>query len=267
MDSSVLNGANAVFLAQMHSLWAESPNAVDPGWAAFFSELADDAPNIAKDLKGASWHPSDAKVVGAADPDAKPVVPAKDKAKAKDGVSPDQVRAATLDSIRALMLIRSYRVRGHLKADLDPLKLVEPAAHPELDWHTYGFSEADLDRPIFLDFVLGLETATLRQIMQVLKETYCGSIGVEFMHIQDPDQKAWIQKRIENIRNQTQFTEMGKRAILERLTEAEGFEKFLQVKYTGTKRFGLEGGETVIPAIEQIVKRGSQLGLKEVIFG
>ncbi|MBF0168000.1 MAG: 2-oxoglutarate dehydrogenase E1 component [Alphaproteobacteria bacterium] len=269
MDPTVLNGANAVFLAQMHAIWAANPTLVDPGWAAFFSELADDAPNVTKELQGASWHPSDAKVVGAADPDAKPATPAKGKdgKGAGGGASPEQVRAATLDSIRALMLIRSYRVRGHLKADLDPLKLVEPGAHPELDWRTYGFTEADLDRPIFLDYVLGLETATLSQIMQVLNETYCGSIGVEFMHIQDPDQKAWIQKRIESIRNQTQFTEAGKRAILERLTEAEGFEKFLQVKYTGTKRFGLEGGETVIPAIEQIIKRGSQMGLKEIIFG
>ncbi len=115
--------------------------------------------------------------------------------------------------------------------------------------------------------MLGFETATLREILEVLKETYCGSIGVEFMHIQGPDEKAWIQQRIESIRNQTQFTLKGKQAILERLVEAEGFERFLHVKYTGTKRFGLDGGESAIPALEQILKRGAQLGVKEVVIG
>ena len=165
------------------------------------------------------------------------------------------------------MLIRAYRVRGHLQANLDPLNLQKREPHPELDYRSYGFTDADLDREIFIDNVLGLETATLRTIVRVLKETYCGTIGVEFMHIQDPDQKAWIQKRIESIRNHTEFTERGKKAILERLTEAEGVERFLQMKYTGTKRFGLEGGEALIPALEQILKRGSQLGLKTVSLG
>ncbi|HRK96524.1 MAG TPA: 2-oxoglutarate dehydrogenase E1 component, partial [Rhodospirillales bacterium] len=182
-------------------------------------------------------------------------------------VSSEQIRAATIDSVRALMLIRSYRVRGHLVAKFDPLGLEGMKYHPELDPKTYGFTEADYDRPIFLDYVLGLETATLRQIMEILQETYCGSIGVEFMHIQEPGEKAWIQQRIESIRNQTQFTGEGKKTILSRLTEAEEFEKFLNVKFTGTKRFGLDGGESMIPALEQILKRGSQLGVEEVILG
>src|SRR5690606_6142686 len=143
------------------------------------------------------------------------------------------VRAAARDSIRALMLIRAHRVRGHLEANLDPLQLKPVERHPELDYRTYGFTDADLDRRIFIDNVLGLETPTLRQIVQVLRETYCGNIGVEYMHIQDPDQKQWIQERIEGIRNQTQFTDKGKRAILERLTAAETFERFLDRKYTG----------------------------------
>ncbi len=182
-------------------------------------------------------------------------------------VSADEIRAATLDSVRALMLIRSYRVRGHLVARFDPLGLEGKKYHAELDPKTYGFTEDDFDRPIFLDYVLGLETATLRQIMEILKETYCGSIGVEFMHIQVPAEKAWVQQRIESIRNQTQFTAEGKKTILGRLTEAEDFEKFLQIKFTGTKRFGLDGGEGMIPALEQILKRGSQLGLEEVVLG
>ena len=158
-------------------------------------------------------------------------------------------RDAIIDSVRALMLIRVYRVRGHLMANFDPLGLEGKRYHPELDPKTYGFTEADMDRPIFLDNVLGLETATLREIVQILRETYCGSIGVEFMHIQHPDEKAWIQQRIEGIRNQTSFTAKGKRTILERLIEAEEFERFLHVKFTGTKRFGLDGGETTIPAV------------------
>src|SRR5690606_20696319 len=157
---------------------------------------------------------------------------------------------------------------GHLEANLDPLNLRPHEPHPELDPRTYGFTEADMDRPVYIGNILGLgATATVREIMQVLRETYCGNIGVEYMHISDPDQKAWIQERIEGIRNQTQFTEKGKRAILDRLTAAETFEHFLDRKYTGTKRFGLDGGESTIPALEQILKRGSQLGVNEVVIG
>ena len=179
----------------------------------------------------------------------------------------EEIRTRTLDSIRALMLIRVYRVRGHLLANLDPLGLDGEKYHPELDFRTYGFVESDLDREIFIDNVLGLETATLRQIIEVVRQTYCGNIGVEYMHIQDPEQKAWIQRRIETIRNQTAFTNLGRRTILERLTEAEGFERFLQMKYVGTKRFGLEGGESLVPLLEQILKRGSQLGITNVTIG
>ncbi len=179
----------------------------------------------------------------------------------------DAVRAAAQDSIRALMLIRSYRVRGHLEAELDPLGLAERTQHPELDYRTYGFTDEDLDRQIFIAQVLGRESATLREIVQILRNTYCGKIGVEFMHIQEPAQKAWIQERIENIENRTEFTIPGKRAILERLAAAEVFEKFLDKKYTGTKRFGLDGAESLIPALEQIVKRGGQLGIEEIVIG
>ena len=177
------------------------------------------------------------------------------------------VREATRDSVRALMLIRAYRARGHLIADLDPLGLRDIEEHPELHPSHYGFSPSDYDRQIFINNVLGLEYATLRQIMDVLKKTYCGKIGVEFTHMSDPDEKAWIQERIEGIKNQTDFTVNGRKAILERLTAAEMFETFLHVKYPGTKRFGLDGGESAIPAIEQIMKRGGQLGLNEIVLG
>ena len=176
-------------------------------------------------------------------------------------------RSATLDSIRALMLIRAYRVRGHLKANLDPLNLTRFDENPELDPKTYGFEDGDMDRPIFIDNVLGLKEATLNEIIQKLQATYCGTIGVQFMHIQDPEQKAWIQKTLEKVLNQPDFTDIGKKAILERLTAAETFEKFLDRKYTGTKRFGLEGAESMVPALEQILKRGGKLGLEEVVIG
>ncbi len=166
------------------------------------------------------------------------------------------------------MLIRAYRIRGHLEADLDPLGLVRQAPHRELDPATYGFTEADWDRPILIFGSLALgESATLRQIMERLRKTYCGKIGVEFMHISDPDQKAWIQERIEHIENQTEFTVTGRKMILERVGEAEGLERYLHVKFVGTKRFGLDGGESLIPGIEQILKRGGQLGVKEVMLG
>jgi 2-oxoglutarate dehydrogenase E1 component len=264
---SMLTGSNATYIAELYSRYLENPNSVDPSWVSFFMELDEDGAQ-GNGSQGASWAPSPSDVVDLDDGDAMPGLPPATVAAGFDQrAGAQQVRAATLDSIRALMLIRSYRVRGHLIANFDPLGLEGNTHHPELDPKSYGFTDADRDRPIFINNVLGLETATLGEIMGVLKETYCGTIGVEFMHIQEPDEKAWIQRRIESIHNRTQFTLMGKRAIHERLIEAEGFENFLHVKHVGTKRFGLDGGESLIPALEQILKRGSQLGLREVILG
>ena len=177
------------------------------------------------------------------------------------------MQQATRDSVRALMLIRAYRVRGHLHADLDPLGIQQNGEHAELDPRSYGFTEADYDRPIFIDNVLGLEFGTLREIVAILRRTYCQTIGVEFMHISDAAQKSWIQERIEGPDKEITFTREGKRAILKKLVEAEGFEKFCDVKFTGTKRFGLDGAESMIPALEQIIKRGGALGVKEIVLG
>ncbi|MFZ5789497.1 MAG: 2-oxoglutarate dehydrogenase E1 component [Pseudomonadota bacterium] len=266
--TTFLSGPNAAFLTELHARYVEDPESVDPSWRSFFAELADEAPNVLKDLTGASWAPRPpGLLVNGHALEAPAAVRENGGAKFAERVDHDTIRAAATDSVRALMLIRAYRVRGHLEANLDPLQLKPRQKHPELDPASYGFTEADMDRPIFIDHVLGLEYATLRQIVALVRETYCGNIGVEFMHIQDPEQKIWIQERIESIRNQTAFTEKGKRTILERLTAAETFERFLDRKYTGTKRFGLDGGETTIPALEQIIKRGSQLGVKEVVIG
>ena len=183
-------------------------------------------------------------------------------------MSDEDVLRATRDAVRALMMIRAYRMRGHLHANLDPLGIEAPKDdHNELHPSAYGFEEADYDRPIFLDGVLGLEYATIREMLDILRRTYCGTLGVEFMHISDPVEKAWLQERIEGPDKGVSFTENGKKAILQKLVESEGFEKFIDVKYKGTKRFGLDGGEALIPALEQIIKRGGQLGLQDVVLG
>ncbi|MBL8659414.1 MAG: 2-oxoglutarate dehydrogenase E1 component [Rhodospirillales bacterium] len=260
-----LSGANAPYLVELYRRYMDDPSSVDESWASFFDDLGDADEVVDGEARGASWAKRPETIGPHAGNGGEAL--AAMRAGGEQRVSADEIRAATLDSVRALMLIRSYRVRGHLVARFDPLGLEGKKYHAELDPKTYGFTEDDYDRPIFLDYVLGLETATLRQIMEVLKETYCGSIGIEFMHIQVPGEKAWIQQRIESIRNQTQFTAEGKKTILSRLTEAEDFERYLQIKFTGTKRFGLDGGESMIPAMEQILKRGSQLGLEEVVVG
>jgi len=262
---TVLSGTNLTFVAEVYSKYLSDPHSVDSSWAGFFTELGDDTNSIMKELQGASWNALESSVVGQFSQDvARPQTATAQSNTTQIAVS---TRAATLQSIRALMMIRAYRVRGHLIARFDPLGLEGNETHPELDYRSYGFSDADMDQQIFIDHVLGLEFATLRQILQILRDTYCDTIGVEFMHIQEPDQKSWIQRRIESIHNQTQFTEKGKRAIYERLVEAEGFEQFLHIKHTGTKRFGLDGGESLIPALEQILKRGGQLGIEEVVIG
>ena len=182
-------------------------------------------------------------------------------------LSSADVERATRDSIRALMLIRAYRARGHFHAHLDPLGLQPPGKEEELEPSTYGFKEADFDRPIFLDKVLGLEFGTVRQIIAILRRTYCQTLGVEFLHISDGAQKGWIQERIEGPHKEITFTREGKRAILNKLVEAEGFEKFCDLKFTGTKRFGLDGAESMIPALEQIIKRGGALGVQQIVMG
>ncbi|MGB1175906.1 MAG: 2-oxoglutarate dehydrogenase E1 component, partial [Candidatus Puniceispirillaceae bacterium] len=242
------------------------PSAVDARWARYFEQLNAIGDTSVEIDKGPSWARNASRIVGATDPaDSINAVAAGHAAGRR--MNADDMRAATLDSLRAVMLIRAYRIRGHLIANLDPLSLENKPLHPELDPATYGFTDEDWDRPIFINYVLGLETATLREIVETLRRTYCGTIGVEFMHIQDPAQKAWIQERIEAIGNRTDFTKRGKTAIYERLVDAEEFEKYLHKKYTGTKRFGMDGAEAMIPAIEQILKRGSQLGLGEIVVG
>jgi len=261
--NSLLSGGNAAFLSDLFARYLQDPQAVDPSWRAVFDGLSDDLSTAQAEVAGPSWAPR-RNGHDAAESEAPPKKAANG---AGPGLSADEVRARAFDSIRALQLIRSYRVRGHLLATLDPLGLTRMDTHPDLEPATYGFTEADYDRPIYVANLIGHETATIREILSLMRDTYCGNIGVEFMHIQELEQRVWIQERIEGARNHTDFTEKGKRTILERLTAAEVLERFLDRKYTGTKRFGIEGAEAMIPALEQIVKRGGQLGIREVLVG
>ncbi|MGL4414103.1 2-oxoglutarate dehydrogenase E1 component [Roseinatronobacter monicus] len=279
-----LEGQNAAYVEALQARHAADPASVDDVWAEYFRALGEGTQDAQRAASGPSWartdwpqQPTDelTSALTGEWPQATPTAEKKAAAEkitakaADQGVTltTEQVRAAVIDSLRALMIIRAYRIRGHLVADLDPLGMRKEEPHPELDPRSYGFTEADLDRPIFIDNVLGLEVASLRQIIDILQRTYCGTFALQFMHISDPEQVGWLKERIEGMDKEIQFTKNGRRAILNKMVEAEGFEKFLHVKYMGTKRFGLDGGEATIPAMEQIIKRGGALGLKEVAIG
>jgi len=277
--TSFLYGGNADYLDDLYARYEGDPAAVDAQWQAFFRSLKDDRADVIVNARGPSWQqpnwPALARgdLISALDGDWGEVerrLGEKVKARAQAGaveLSPAHVQQATRDSIRALMLIRAYRARGHFPANLDPLGLEPRKDEADLDPRSYGFGDADMDRKIFLDGVLGLEFGTLQEILAILRRTYCQTLGVEFMHISDPAQKSWMQERIEGPDKEITFTREGKRAILNKLVEAEGFEKFCDLKFTGTKRFGLDGAESMIPALEQIIKRGGALGVKQIVVG
>ncbi|MFP4097511.1 MAG: 2-oxoglutarate dehydrogenase E1 component [Alphaproteobacteria bacterium] len=275
-DETFISGVNAEYIAHLYTQYLINPANVDASWNSFFKGLNDNEVTFLKELSGASWTPEEntlkARKFGSAALKAADgiVVEAEDRHSVLTDAGhfcSTEARQAALDSIRALMLIRAYRFRGHFLANLDPLGMKQPKSHPELTPEYYGFTDRDYDRPIYIDGMLGMECGTLREIIGALREIYTGTVGVEYMHLSDPKERAWIQDRIEEIRNKTEFTHRGKRAILERLTVAEGFETYLHKKHPGTKRFGVDGGEALIPAIEQIMKRGGQLGLKEIVVG
>src|SRR5215212_397102 len=271
--------ANATYIDEIYSRYEQDPSALDPEWQEFFKSLKDQPADVRKNAEGPSWArdnwppPLRDELTSALDGNWMEVekafggkISAKAQAKGAELTSAD-VHQATRDSVRALMLIRAYRMRGHFHANLDPLGIEPPRNREELDPRSYGFAEADFDRKIFLDHVLGMEYATLREIVAICERTYCQTLGVEFMHISNPAQKGWIQERIEGPDKEITFTPEGKRAILNKLIEAEGFEKFCDLKFTGTKRFGLDGGESMIPALEQIIKRGGALGVQAIVIG
>jgi len=254
---SFLTGDNALYIAHMYALYLKNPTSVSLEWRHYFASLKDGETEVLKDFMGPSW--------------ARQASPQEKEAPPPAEFAPEDVKGAILDSVRAIMLIRAYRARGHMIAQLDPLGFTKKEPYPELDPQTYGFTEADYDRPIFINDVLGLTYATLSEILERLYKTYCGTIGVEFLHIQDPERKLWLQKRIEGegelgIAEPIQDIKWKKR-ILKELTGAEAFDKFLHVKYPAAKRFGLDGAESLIPGLDEMLRRSSELGIEEVVLG
>ena len=165
------------------------------------------------------------------------------------------------------MLIRTYRVRGHLAAKLDPLGLTKRDLPADLTPEYHGFSGAALDRKVYLGGSLGLEYATVRELVAILQANYCGPVGLEYMHIADVEERRFLQDRLEGKDKEIHFTPEGKKAILSKVIHAEQYEKFLGKKYVGTKRFGLDGGESMIPALEAVIKYGGQQGVREIVYG
>src|SRR6202012_1426800 len=269
--TSFLNGTNAAFVEQMYGQWLANPASVDQDWQAYFSQLGEQGLPPPQVGRGPAWK-RDAKpqipasdLIAALTGQDPPAAPAK-PGKGKPAAAPAAVDAeAPKHSIHAVQMIRAYRMIGHLEADLDPLGITPRNPQPTLDPKLYQFEGATLDLPIYVDGILGFQTATPRQLLDKLPSIYCGHIGYEFMHINDAEQKTWLQRRIEG--DAINFTSEGKKAILNKLIEAEGFEKFASNRFVGTKRFGLDGAESTIPALEQIIKRGGQLGVSEIVVG
>jgi 2-oxoglutarate dehydrogenase E1 component len=276
--TSFLSGTNSSYIEKLYAKYVENPTSIPDSWRQFFEGLGDQKDNIIEN-QGPSWAPSNIKYISNGDLDVyEKYLPKnlngnsiKEKIVEKNRtLSSDEkfdVERSTIDSVRAIMMIRAYRIRGHLIADLDPLQLQEKHHHPELNPETYGFKKEDRNRKIFLDKFLGLEYATVNEILEILLKTYCSKIGIEFMHMSDPEEKKWIQERIEGKGKEANFTSEGKKAIFKKLVEAEGFENYCHTKFVGTKRFGLDGCESLIPALEQIIKVGGGLGVKEVKIG
>ncbi len=259
MNDTFLNSANAPYVAELYSKYRNDPESVDTTWKDFFNNLNEDDYSVLKDFGGPEWKERPSSIID------KNYITKVIKSNAN--YNSEEFRISTLDSIRALRLIRAFRINGHLIADLDPLGISEREYPQELDYKSYGFIESDLEKEIFIDGSLGLEKGKLKNIIKILKETYSASIGVEFLHIQQADQKQWVQERIEEVRNKTNFTNEGKKAIYKRLVESELFEQFLDKKFLGTKRYGIEGGEAMIPGIEQIVKQACLSGIEDIIIG
>ena len=259
--TSFLGGNNSSFIEQFYSDYLTDPESLPEGWKSFFDGLRDNPDIISKNFDGPSWAPK--KIYK----NNKNLKNDKDLNIETNIERPPLVEQSTKDSVRAIMLIRAYRIRGHLIANLDPLEIQKKEIHEELLPESYGFKKEDYNRKIFLDGVLGLQYANLNEILNILKKTYSSKIGYEFMHVSDPDEKTWIRNRIEGPEKEITFTKNGKKAIFNKIIQAEGFEKYLHVKFVGTKRFGLDGGESLIPALEQIIKRGGNLGAKEIKIG
>ena len=264
--TSFLNKSNSAFIEQMYLKYVNNDNDLPKSWKKYFDGLGDELNLIVDEIKGPSWSRNrsdqDFKEIKTIDNKEKNL----DKKDEKIVHSSDQLQD-NIDSIKAVELIRAYRLRGHLLAKLDPLGLKETEYLEELHPEYYGFKKEDYSRNIFLNGVTNKKNSNISEILKFLNKTYCGNIGYEYMHLSNPTERIWLRKRVEEEGDPIKFTKNGKEAILNKLIQAEGFEKFLAKKYVGTKRFGLDGAETLIPALEQIIKIGGQSNIKEVKIG
>ncbi len=258
--TSFLGNNSSEFIEELYAQYITNPQGLTEEWKEFFKGLKDNKELIINTVNGPSWSPKKKKKF-------KKINGEKINDQSVDNIDISGIKENAKNSIRVSTLTRAYRIRGHMIANLDPLSLLKREEHPELKPETYGLNKKDENKKIFLDGTLGLETSNIKEIIKSLRKIYCGNIGYEFMHMADPKERSWIRERIEGKEKGIKFTENGKRAILNKLIEAEGFEKFLHIKFVGTKRFGLDGAESLIPALEQIIKRGGHLGVKEVKIG
>ena len=267
--SEIASGVSPAFVEGLFARYKSAPDTVEPGWRAFFEGLESTAtgPSWAR----ASWPLTTTDDLTSAldptqmEPAAKPARGGKPAA--APAPSQDDIIRAAGDAIRAQLLIRTYRVRGHLAANLDPLGLSKRDMPEDLKTDYHGFTDADVDRPVYLGGTMGLQWATVRELVDTLRKNYCGNVGLEYMHIVDVEERRFLQDRMEGQDKGADFSPLGKKAILNKVIEAEQWEKFLGRKYVGTKRFGLDGGESMIPALESVIKYGGQYGVREIVFG
>jgi 2-oxoglutarate dehydrogenase E1 component len=268
--TSFLNKSNSAFIERMYLKFINKEADLPESWKDYFEGIGDELNIVAKEINGPSWGPKKNKVD--IDELQKKIDQKENNLENKLVDTSEKFNYQLLansnkDSISAVSLIRAYRLRGHLLANLDPLGMRESDYLDELHPEFYGFKKENYDKKIFLNGVINRKDATIKEILKFLKKTYCGNVGYEFMHISNPDERKWFRDRIEQDANALEFTKNGKEAILNKLVQAEGFEKFLATKYVGTKRFGLDGGESLIPALEQIIKISGQSQVKEVKIG
>ncbi len=261
--TSFLNKSNSAFIEQMYVKYVNNDPNLPESWKKYFIDIGDDINSIVKEVNGPSWSPRKNKI------DESKILENEIELLESQNKEIDQkdIVASNSNSIKAVSLIRAYRQRGHLLSKVDPLEMRESEYLDELHPENYGFKKDDYSKKIYLDGVLNKEYSNIKEILSILRKIYCGNIGYEYMHISNPTERKWFRDRVEKDENALKFTVNGKNAILNKLIQAEGFEKFLHTKYVGSKRFGLDGGESLIPALEQIIKIGGQSNIKEVKIG
>ncbi len=263
--TSFLTKANSAFIEDMYIKFINRDPSLSDSWIEYFSEINEDMQILVKEINGPSWKPFSDKIdIDEIKKTAKQNEQIKDNS---DKFNFQVIANSNKNSISAVALIRAYRLRGHLLSKLDPLEMMKSEYLDELHPEYYGFKKEDYEKKIYLNGIINKKSANIKEILKFLKKTYCGPIGYEYMHISNPTERKWFRDRVEKDENALKFTKNGKQAILNKLIQAEGFEKYLNTKYVGTKRFGLDGGESLIPALEQIIKIGGQFKIKEVKIG